>query len=96
MSLKLAKLRGQHIGQDSRGQPGCIGIDQEKERAVTEEPAAQPDQGMDAVLNFPDLPLGASSVGGRVHDNGIVMVTPADLPLHELYAVVHDPADRGL
>ena len=46
---------------------------------------------MDGLLDLPDLSLWSPAVGGRVHDDGVVVVTPAYLPLHELGAVVHQP-----
>ena len=40
--------------------------------------------------------LGASSVGRRIHDNSVIMISTADFPLHEFDAVVYNPADGGL
>ena len=51
---------------------------------------------MDAVFDFPDLSLGTSAVGWGIHDNGIVMISPADLTFRKLYAVIYDPADGGV
>ena len=48
---------------------------------------------MDGVLNLPDFPLGTPTVGGRIHDDGVVMIASADFPLHKLHAIVHNPSD---
>src|SRR5699024_696951 len=50
------------------------------------------DKGMDGILDLPDLSLGSPAIGRRIHDNGIVVVSAADLPLYELGTVVHQPS----
>lgn len=49
---------------------------------------------MNRLLDFPDLALWSSSVGRRVHDDRVVVVTSADLALDKFGAVIHKPADR--
>ena len=48
------------------------------------------------LLELPHLAARAAPVGGRVHDDPVVVVAAADLPLDEFHAVVHEPAHRAL
>ena len=72
----------------------CTGVYKEKQWVIRENLGTQFNQRVNGVLNFPDFPLGASSVRRRVHDNGIVFVSSADFPLYKFYAVIHQPANR--
>src|SRR5699024_5760898 len=94
-SGKLLQFRGKHIGKHRGSQPGGVGVHQEEKRFRAEDSGTQSDKRMDGVLDLPDLAFGSSSVGWRIHDYGVIMIAPADLPFHELHAVVHQPAYGG-
>ena len=53
-------------------------------------------KGMDGVLNFPDFPFGTSAIGGRVHDDCVIVVSSPDFPFYELDTVVYNPADGSV
>ena len=83
----------QHIAQNG-GLKACrIGIYQKEEGRVGEQKGTALQEGKDTFFDFPDFPLGSSSVRRRIHDNGVVVIAPADLPLDKFSAVVHKPAD---
>ena len=73
----------QHIGEHGGSQSGGVGVDEEKQGFFRQESGAELHQGEDGILDLPDLALGTAAVGGRVHDDGVIMVAPAELPLHE-------------
>ena len=52
-------------------------------------------QRMNGFFDLPDLSLGAAAIGGRIHDDSVIMIPAPDFPFHELDAVVYDPADRS-
>ena len=47
----------------------------------------------EVVLQLPDLAARAAAVARRVHYNGVIAPAASNLPLDELGAVVHYPAD---
>ena len=49
---------------------------------------------MNGFLNLPDLPFRTAAIGGRIHNDSVIVIPAPDFPLHELDTVVHDPADR--
>ena len=94
--MGLLHLEVQEVGHGQGGETRGVGIDEEEEGIVGDQFSSQSDQLVHAVLQLPDLAAGASAVGGGVHDDAVVLVAAADLPLHEFLAVVHDVADGGL
>ena len=48
---------------------------------------------MDIVFHLPDLAPGPSSVGRRIHNDAVIMVSAPDFSLHKFPAVIHQPAD---
>ena len=59
LALESFQLRGNHIGQHGGSQSCGIGIYQEKQGVLAQKLHTQPDEGMDRVLDFPDLAFGA-------------------------------------
>jgi len=51
---------------------------------------------MNSIFYLPDFSFWTSSVGRRIHNNGIIMIAPADFPFYEFYAVINKPADRSV
>ena len=86
----------QNVGGHAGGKAGGIGVENDEQRVVRQHPGHQLHKGIQVVLQLPHLAGGAPAIGGRVHDDGVIASAPADLPLHKLGAVVHDPADGGL
>ena len=82
----------QHGGSEARG----VGVNEDEEGLVAQHLGAEAHEGEEILLQLPHLAAGAATVGGRVHDDGIVSLAAANLTLHELGAVVHDPADGGI
>ena len=82
-----------HVAQYGGLQSGGIGVYQHEKGSIRQKKGAALQEGENTVLNFPDLALGSSAVGGRIHDDRIVAAAPADLTLYELSAVIHKPAD---
>ena len=93
MSLILLHLCCQHISKYSRSKSGGVGIDQEKQGIIAENLCAKLHQGMNGILNFPDLAFWSSSIGRRIHDNCVIVIPPADFTLYKLHAVIYQPAD---
>ena len=85
----------QHIAQDCGLQACSVGVYKEKQGLVAYELAAELHKGPNALLYLPDLALGAPAVGGRIHDNSIVFVSPSYLALDKLFTVVNEPAYRS-
>ena len=81
---------------DGRAEAGGIGIDEDHERVVGQDLFTGGDEFVDLLLELPDFPAGPSSVGGRVHDDDVVLVAAADLALDELGAVIDDPVDGAV
>ena len=93
MSLILLHLCCQHISKYSRSKSGGVGIDQEKQGIITENLCAKLHKWMNGILNFPDLAFRASSIGRRIHDNCVIVITSADFTLYKLHTVIYQPAD---
>lgn len=85
-----------HIGQYGGLQPGGIGIHQIEEGIPGEDLCGQFNKREDAFFYFPYFPFRSSAIGRRVHNNGIISIAPADFPLHEFHAVIHQPSDGGI
>ncbi len=85
----------EHVGQNGWLQPCSVGVDQEEKRFFGQDFCREPDEGIDAVLDLPDLPLWPPAVRGRIHDNGVISIAAPYLALHKFHTVVHKPADRG-
>ena len=83
----------QHITQNCRLKPGRVGINQHEEGRIREQERAPLQEGEDTVLDLPDFTFRPSSVGRRIHDDGVIVIAPADLPLDKFAAVIHQPAD---
>ena len=83
---------GEHGGLQSCG----IRVDQHKERIIGQKPAGIHQEGINAVLDLPDLALGAASVGGRIHDDRVIGISPSYLALYKFAAVIDEPADRSV
>ena len=49
-----------------------------------------------SILDFPDFSFWTAPIGGRVHDDGVVVVPSADFAFYEFNAVIYDPADGGV
>ena len=94
MTAKLPEFCSQHIGQYCRLKTGCVGINKEEKRIITQDLGTQFHQRMNCILNLPDLTFRSSSIRRRIHDNRIVVIAAADLPLYKFLAVIHQPADR--
>ena len=60
---------------------------------VTQQTDTQLDKGVNRLLYFPDFTFWATAIGGRVHDNSVIVVAAAYLALHKFYTVVYQPAD---
>ena len=88
--------RVQQVGENCRLKACRVGIDQHKERIVGEKAARVHQEGIDAVLYFPDFAFGSSPVGRRIHYDGVICVASAQFALHEFAAVVDEPADRSI
>ena len=86
--------RAQHIAHHRRLQAGGVGIDQEENALLGQKLRGQLHQRVNRILQLPDLSLRPAPIGRRVHDDRIVGIAAADLPLHKLRAVIHQPADR--
>ena len=91
-----ADFSGQHIGKNSRSKAGCVGIDEEEQRFLGQKLYTELNQRMNTILNLPDLSLWAAAIGRRIHDNGIIVIPPADFSFNKFYTVIHQPADRSL
>ena len=85
-----------HVAQYGGLQSGGVGVYQHEERCIREKKGTALQEGENTVLYFPDLALGASAVGGRIHDDRVVVIAPADFTFYELSAVIHKPADMRL
>ena len=85
-----------HITQNSRLKTCGIRVDQEEQRTVGQYLGSQLEKREDGFFDFPDFSFGTSAIGRGIHDDGVVLVAAADFPLHELLAVIHKPADRGV
>ena len=96
MAVVFLHFSCQHIGQHSWSKSGGVGVDQEKQRVIAENFGTKLHQRMNSIFDFPDFALGASSIGRRVHNDGIVVISTADLTLDEFHAVIHQPADRSI
>ncbi len=86
----------EQIRHHGRREPRGVGVDQEKQGLGREDLAAFAQEFPEAVLEFPHLAAGAATVGGGVHDDGVVAAAALDLAAHELEAVVHDVAHGGV
>ena len=60
-----------------------IGVDEEKECIFFQYLCTQLKELVDVVFHLPDFTLRATSIGWRVHDDGIVLVATADFSFHE-------------
>ena len=89
----LGEQRVGDIAQNRGGKSRCVGIDNNKQRLVRQNAPAKRNKAPKALLKLPNLAAGTSPIGGRIHNDGVIAAAAADLPLDELAAVVHDPAD---
>ena len=85
-----------HIGQYAGGQTCGIGADDYKQRIIAQYVGNQFHKGPQAFFQLPNFTAGTSAVGGRVHDDGIVLVAAANFTFHELCAVFYNPAYRAV
>lgn len=83
----------EHVAQYGGLQAGRVGVDQHEEGMVGEQEGCSLQEGINAFLDLPDFALWSSAVGGGIHDDGVVMVSPADLTLYKFAAVIHQPSD---
>ena len=96
MTAEFLQFSRKHVGQDCRCKSGGVGVDEEEQWLIAENFGTEFDQVVNTVLNFPDFTFWSSTVGRRVHDDGIVVISSADFTFYEFYAVVYQPADRGI
>ena len=59
---------------------------------VAQHLLSQRDEVVDVILELPDLAARAAAIARRVHDDSVIAAAAADLTLHKLGAVVHNPA----
>ena len=69
----------QHVAQHAGLKACCIAVDEEEQRLVAEHLGAGVHQAEELVLQLPHLAGGAPAIGGRVHDDGIVLPAPAQI-----------------
>ena len=86
----------QQVSQNRRGKARGVGVDEHKEGPLRQRSGAEFHKAVQVFLQLPHLAAGPPAVAGRIHDNGVVPPPPADLPLHEFGAVVHNPAAPAL
>ena len=86
---------GEHVGHDGGLESGRVGVDQEEEAVFVEEAGRELDEVVDGVFDFPDFSFRAAAVGGRIHNDYIIVVSAADFSFDKFGAVVDEPADRG-
>ena len=80
----------QHVTVGGGGKPRGVGIQDHEQRVIGQNAADQLYQPIQAFLDDPAFPAGASAEGGGIQDHRIVTVAAADLSLDELGAVVHN------
>ena len=95
MPPEASQFRSQHVGQHRRSQAGGVRVDQEEQGMIGQKLSAQFHQGVNGVLDLPDLALGSPPVGGRIHDDGVIVIAPPDLPFYEFDTVIHQPAEAA-
>lgn len=85
-----------HIGQYGGLQAGSVGIYKKETGVPGQQLGAQLYKREYALLDFPDFPFGASSVGGRIHNYAVISVPSADFTFHEFDTIVYQPADGSI
>ena len=94
MTTEPFQLRGQRIGKHCRCKTCGVGISQGKITGSSLRISVQSRiESINGVLDLPDLSFGTSSIGGRIHDNAVVVIAATDLPLHKFHTVIHQPTD---
>ena len=91
--MGLSEHRIGRIAHRRGGQAGGVRIDDYEQGIVGEQLRRFQQEGIETGLHFPNFPAGTPAIAWRVHDDTVVAPSPANLPLDELAAVVHDPVD---
>ena len=86
----------QHIRQNAGLEAGRVGVDQVEQRLVGEHLGTGIDQAEELVLQLPYLAGRAAAVAGRIHQDAVVLIAPADFPLDKAQGVLHDEAEAIL
>mgnify|MGYP006922395474 CR=1 FL=1 len=77
------------VGEHRRLQSCGVGVDQQEPGIFGQKLHGQGEEGPEAFFQFPGLSFWAPAVGGRIHDDAFVPVSPAQFPLHKFDTVVH-------
>ena len=88
------ELCAQHVGEHGRSQSRGVRVYKEEQWVIRKDVGTKFDKVVDGIFDFPDFTFRASAVGWRIHNDGVVMVAPADLALYEFDTIIHQPADR--
>ena len=91
--LQICKRSAEHISEDTGLQACRIGTDQEKQRLLAKKRDTFSDQRENRLFHFPDFALRSPAVGGRIHDNGVIMVSAPYFPVDETHAVIDEPSN---
>ncbi|CDN41485.1 hypothetical protein BN871_AH_00590 [Paenibacillus sp. P22] len=83
----------EQVVEHLRRQARRIGVDQQEERVVGQYFHAGFQEGEQAGLQLPHFSARTSSVGRRIHDDGIVFAAAALLALHEFEHIIRNVAD---